>query len=175
MNTTKQENETRKIALLQESNVIYSYAIAKLEKELETIYEKQKIETGLLENTIAGYFKSEFNITNKIQFAHEFLYIYCLDNDFSNLTLRLDFENKLSISWFSTTCNSENKNLLNYLSILGIIAYNMDKIELEFKIWIEEYEIINSLTKENNKLHRNAKNQISINLLEIAKLEKKIK
>jgi hypothetical protein len=173
--TTRQENEIRKIALLQEANVVYSYAIAKIEKELETIYEKQKLETGYLENTIAGYFKSEFGITNRIQFANESLYIYCLDSDFSHLTLKLDLDNKLSINWFSTTCNSENKNLLNYLSILGIIAGNMDKIELEFKIWIEEYEIINSLPKENNKLHRNAKNQISINLLEIAKLEKKIK
>jgi hypothetical protein len=173
--TTKQENETRKIALLQESNVIYSYAILEIAKELEAIYEKQKYEISYLESTIAGYFKSEFNITNKIQFANEYLYIYCLDSDFSHLTLRLDLENKLCINWFSTTCNSENKNLLNYLSILGIIAGNMDKIELEFKIWIQEYEIINSLTKENNKLHRNAKNQISINLCEIAKLEKKIK
>jgi hypothetical protein len=173
--TTRQENETRKIALLQEANVIYSYAIAKIEKELETIYEKQKNDIGLLENLIAGYFKSEFCITNRIQFASGSLYIYCIESDFSHLTLRLDLDNKLSINWFSTTCNSENKNLLNYLSILGVIAGNMDKIELEFKIWIEEYEIINSLTNENNKLHRNAKNQISINLCEIAKLEKKIK
>ena len=173
--TKKPENVTRKIALLQESNVIYSYAILEIAKELEAIYEKQKLEIAYLENTIAEYFKYEFNITNKIQFCSESLYIYCLGSDFSHLTLRLDLENKLSINWFSTTCNSENKNLRNYLSILGIIADNMNKIELEFKRWIEEYEIINSLTKENNKLHRNAKNQISINLCEIAKLEKKIK
>jgi hypothetical protein len=63
----------------------------------------------------------------------------------------------------------------NYLSILGAISENMEKIESEFKIWIEEYEIINSLSKDIYTLQRSAKNQISNNLNEIERLEKKIK
>ena len=63
----------------------------------------------------------------------------------------------------------------NYLSILGAIAENMEKIESEFKIWIEEYEIINSLSKDIYTLQRSAKNQISNNLNEIERLEKKTK
>jgi hypothetical protein len=168
-------NLSGKIALLEESNIVLNYIIKQIEIDLETIYEKQELENGYLENTIAGYFKSEFSITNRIQFAHGYLNIYCLDSDFSLLTLRLDVDRKLTINWFSTSCNSENYSLLNYLSILGVIAGNMDKIETEFKIWIEEYEIINSLTKEKNKLLINAKNQLSINSKEIEKLKKKIK
>jgi hypothetical protein len=110
-----------------------------------------------------------------MEFAYGNLYIYCLESNFDSLTLRLDSDNKLSINWFSTTCNSENHAMLNYLGILGAIAMNMEEIESEFKIWIEEYNLIESLTKEKNKLHRNAKMQISSNLKEIERLQKKNK
>jgi len=172
---TKSEFAIREIAKLQEANVVYNYAIAEIEKDLEIIYEKQKTEIVLFENTIKEYFDGEFCIANRMQFAHGCLYIYCIDSDFSNLTLRLDTDNKLSINWFSTTCNSENHAMRNYLSILGAIADNMGIIETEFKKWIEEYNLIESLTKEINKLHRNAKNQITSNQKEIERLQKKTK
>jgi hypothetical protein len=110
-----------------------------------------------------------------MEFGYGNLYIYCLESNFDSLTLRLDSDNKLSINWFSTTCNSENHAMRNYLGILGAIGCNMEEIESEFKIWIEEYNLIESLTKEKNKLHRNAKNQISSNLKEIERLQKKNK
>jgi len=172
---TKTELASKEIAKLQTNNLIINYAITQWESELEIINKKQKSEIVLLEDSIKGYLKIEYNITNRIQFANGYLYIYCLNSDFSHLTLRLDTDNKLSINWFSTTCNSENLAMRNYLSILGAIAENMEKIETEFKIWIEEYEIINSLSKDIYTLQRSAKNQISNNLNEIEKLEKKIK
>jgi hypothetical protein len=172
---TRQELASREIAKLQTNNFIINYAITQWESELEIINNKQKTEISLLEDTIKGYLKIELNITNRIQFANGYLYIYCLNSDFSHLTLRLDTENKLSINWFSTTCNSENHAMLNYLSILGTIAGNINKIETEFKIWIEEYEIINSLSKDIYTLQRSAKNQISNNLKEIERLQKKTK
>jgi hypothetical protein len=172
---TKSELAIREIAKLEEANVIHNYAITEIEKELEKIYEKQKSEFVLFGNTIKGYFKSNFGITNRMEFAYGNLYIYCLESNFDSLTLRLDSDNKLSINWFSTTCNSENHAMLNYLGILGAIAMNMEEIESEFKIWIEEYNLIESLTKEKNKLHRNAKMQISSNLKEIERLQKKNK
>jgi hypothetical protein len=172
---TKTELASREIAKLEEANVIINYAIAEIEKDLERIYEKQKSEFVLFGNTIKGYFKCEFEITNRMEFAYGNLYIYCLESNFNSLTLRLDVDNKLSINWFSTTCNSENHAMLNYLSILGTIAGNINKIETEFKIWIEEYNLIESLTKEKNKLHRNAKMQISSNLNQIERLQKKNK
>ena len=172
---TKSELASREIAKLQEANVVYNYAIAEIEKDLEKIYKVQESEFILFGNTIKGYFKSNFGITNRMEFTHGCLYIYCIDSDFSNLTLRLDTDNKLSINWFSTTCNSENHAMRNYLSILGAIADNMGIIETEFKKWIEEYNLIESLTKEINKLHRNAKNQITSNQKEIERLQKKNK
>ena len=169
------QNLSGKIALLEDANNISNFAIKQIEIDLENIYTTQESELEKLQNIIKKYFAYQFGIENRIQFQHEYLYIYVIDCDFSHLTLRLDMDKKLTINWFSTSCNSGNIALLNYLSILGVIANNIDKIETEFRGWIEEYEKINSLTKEKYKLLRNAKNQLSINSKEIEKLKKKIK
>jgi len=118
--------------------------------------------------------KNEFEIEKQISFEHGYLYIYWSSNDFRSISLRLEDE-KLLIRWFASCCRTGDNEMINYLSMLGIIAGNMDKIETQFKIWMAEYHNIMSFSKEKNKLLWNARNQISINEKEILRLKKKIK
>jgi hypothetical protein len=96
------------------------------------------------------------------------------DGSYGSVTLRINSENLLNINWFSTSCNSNDKYYIDYLILLGKIAENVKLIETQFLIWNEKNNEIRNLSKEKNLLLYQINSQITENIKQIEKINKKL-